>query len=298
MARSSDSKGCVAAVGTFDGFHRGHRAIIGRVLDECHERGQSGCVITFDNHPLSVIAPARAPQWAYPRTESERLIREAGIEQVIKIPFTAELKGLTAEEFMRHIRNEYGVETLVMGYDNTFGSDRLTSPQQYDAAGEAAGVRVINVPPVELADGSRPSSSALRHALVQGDIDRYIQLSDHYPMLSGPVMHGKQNGRKIGIPTMNVDTGDLCLPEAGVYAAKFKGADGSRPAVLNVGKNPTVGPGNPVTVELHVPDMELGDMYGKDIRFEITRRIRPERRFSSLDELRRAIAADIAASRE
>lgn len=289
------TNGCVAAVGTFDGFHLGHRAIIDRVLSESRAAGLPSCVITFGNHPLSVIAPDRAPGWAFPRLDSARLIADSGIDRIISLPFTPELQHLPAEDFMRYIKREYGVSTLVMGYDNTFGSDRLASPDAYAAAGHRAGIRVVNVPALTIADGCCPSSSALRKALTEGDIARYSALSGHFPILSGTVIHGKQNGRKIGIPTMNIDTAGLCLPAPGVYAAYYLTDDSGRlPAVLNIGTNPTVAAGNPLTVELHVPGIDLGDMYGHKISLEITRRIRAEQRFDSLDALRCAIAADIA----
>lgn len=299
MSRAQSQAPSVAAVGTFDGFHPGHQAVVSRIIEIARSRGLTSHVLTFDRHPLSLIAPERAPGWAYPREESAYLIHRAGVERVVSLPFTEQLRRLTAVEFMRMVKNDYGVQVLVMGYDNTFGSDRLASPAEYERAGEQMGVRVEWVKAVNTSEGECPSSSSLRKALKNGDIDRYASLSGHLPMLAGKVQRGKQNGRKIGIPTMNVATGGLCLPPAGVYAARYL-PDGGEPmvAVLNIGDNPTIAAHNPVTVELHVPDADLGDMYGRRIRFELVAWLRPERKFPDLDSLQAAIHQDIAAAKQ
>ena len=287
----------VAAIGTFDGVHLGHRAIIARVMELARRSGARSLVLTFANHPLSLIAPARCPLWATTRTISHQLIEQLGVDCVDTLQFDAALAALTAREFFARLRDCYGVRTLVMGYDNTFGSDRLTAPPDYHAAGANEGIEVITVPPVESPRGVRASSSALRRAIAAGDVDAAADILSYPYTIEGQVIHGLQNGRKIGFPTLNIDISGLQPPLAGVYAATMLDGHYRRPAVLNIGTNPTIAPDRPLSCELHVIDTDLGDRYGSTVRFEIKRRLRGEQRFASLAQLRAAIAADIASAR-
>lgn len=288
--------GTVAAIGTFDGVHLGHRAIIARVIELARRNGSRSLVLTFANHPLSVIAPARCPLWATTRAISRQEIEHQGVDSVDALHFDAALAALTARQFFAEMRRRYGVSTLVMGYDNTFGSDRLTAPADYRAAGAAEGVDVVTVDAVETPRGVRASSSALRRAIAAGDTAAAADILSYPYTIEGPVVHGLQNGRKLGFPTLNIDITGLQPLLTGVYAATLlRGAD-RLPAVLNIGTNPTIADDRPLTCELHAIDTDLGQCYGQTVRFQVHQRIRGEQRFHSLDQLRAAIAADIAAA--
>lgn len=294
-------KPCVAAVGTFDGVHLGHKAIAGEVLRVAAERNIDSRIVTFLNHPLSVIAPSRCPSWITSRDISEHRLTELGIGRVSFMRFTPELARMTAMEFMKCIKERFNVAVLVMGYDNTFGSDRLKSHDDYVAAGREAGIEVTFVDRVSTADGNIPSSSAVRHAIADGDIDRIFDLTDQELIIEGTVVKGKRNGHKLGFPTMNIDVDGLCRLREGVYAAVYfpdpDDITDDYTAVLSVGRNPTVADGNPVTYELHVPGVDLGDMYGTTARFVVGPRLRDIMKFDSLAELKKAIRADIRAAR-
>lgn len=287
----------VAAIGTFDGVHLGHRAIIARVIELARRNGSRSLVLTFANHPLSVIAPDRCPLWATTRAISRQEIEHQGVDSVDALHFDAALAALTARQFFAEMRRRYGVTTLVMGYDNTFGSDRLTAPADYRAAGAAEGVEVVTVDAVETPRGVHASSSALRRAIADGDTAAAADILSYPYTIEGQVIHGLQNGRKIGFPTLNIDITGLQPLLAGVYAATLLRGAHRLPAVLNVGTNPTIAPDRPLTCELHAIDTDLGQCYGQTVRFQIHQRLRGEQRFPSLDRLRAAIAADIAAAR-
>ena len=287
----------VAAIGTFDGVHLGHRAIIARVIELARRNGSRSLVLTFANHPLSVIAPARCPLWATTRAISRQEIEHQGVDSIDTLHFDAPLAALTARQFFAEMRRRYGVTTLVMGYDNTFGSDRLTAAADYRAAGAAEGVEVVSVDAVETPRGVRASSSALRRAIAAGDTAAAADILSYPYTIEGQVIHGLQNGRKIGFPTLNIDITGLQPLLAGVYAATLLRGAHRLPAVLNVGTNPTIAPDRPLTCELHAIDTDLGQCYGQTVRFQIHQRLRGEQRFPSLDRLRAAIAADIAAAR-
>ena len=287
----------VAAIGTFDGVHLGHRAIIARVIELARRNGSRSLVLTFANHPLSVIAPARCPLWATTRAISRQEIEHLGVDSVDTLHFDAPLAALTTRQFFAEMRRRYGVTTLVMGYDNTFGSDRLTAAADYRAAGAAEGVEVVTVDAVETPRGVRASSSTLRRAIAAGDTAAAADILSYPYTIEGQVIHGLQNGRKIGFPTLNIDITGLQPLLAGVYAATLLRGVNRLPAVLNVGTNPTIAPDRPLTCELHAIDTDLGQCYGQTVRFQIHQRLRGEQRFPSLDRLRAAIAADIAAAR-
>ncbi len=288
---------CVAAVGTFDGIHVGHKAIVDKVIELANERNMASRVVTFINHPLSIIAPERCPKWITSRAMSELLLQNRGVERVSHLHFTAELMHLTAVEFMRLLRERYGVEVLVMGYDNTFGSDRLKNHEDYVGAGREAGIEVVFVDRAVTGSGETPSSSAVRHAIAGGDVERILDLLDEELVMEGKVEGGKRNGHRLGYPTMNINM-DGCQPlREGVYAAVYipdvEDMSIDYTAVLNVGRNPTIGDGNPLTYEMHVVGMSLDEMYGETVHFVVGPRLRGEQKFKSLKELVKAIRNDI-----
>lgn len=288
-------KPCVATVGTFDGFHIGHRAIINKVAETAREKGLESRGITFINHPLTVVAPEKAPKWALPRSGSVHAL-EYSLDKVSEMNFTPELASLKAADFMKLIKERFNVAILVMGYDNTFGSDRLSTKDEYERAGHEAGIEVVFVDAVITSDGKPASSSRLRKAVANWDIRLIFELLKSYPMYSGPVEKGKQLGRRIGFPTMNVGLDDdiVAIPD-GVYAAEvfLDDEDEGQPAVVSIGSNPTVG-GSKRTVEVHVANEKLPNMYGETVFFLLLDKIRDIKKFDSVAELKQAIKADIA----
>lgn len=283
----------VATVGTFDGLHRGHRAIIDELKNIASETGLQPALITFTAHPLSVIAPQRCPATVMGRNEVESNLKKLGIEDVEMLDFTHELASLTARQFLAMLRQKYNVRHLVMGFDNTFGSDRLSLHDDYASAARAEGIDISFVDPVLTADGRKISSSLLRHALRDGDMPLARECMGKWPQITGTVVHGKENGRKLGFPTMNINPGHPLPLRRGAYIATMDYNGRNYHGVLNVGHNPTFGDENSLTYELHVPDVDLGDMYGKTITVNILKFLREEKKFASVDELCSAIKANI-----
>ncbi len=254
-------------------------------------------IITFSGHPLATVAPERVPALLESRAELRRRLESSGVDVVVFLDFTPELMSLTAAGFMDMIHRRYGVDVLLMGYDNTLGSDRLRDEAAYREAGKAVGVDVIfNGCYRHPSTGVTPASSLLRKYIGEGRVEDFVLYAGRPYRLEGTVVHGRRNGHKLGFPTINLEVEKgMCLPLPGVYAGKIVIGSLSRQAVINVGTNPTVTDAGTVSVEGHVPGTDLGELYGEAVVFEFERRLRGERRFAGIDELRRAIAADIEA---
>lgn len=283
----------IATVGTFDGLHHGHRAILNTLLKRAGHNGLTPAVITFTSHPLATIAPERAPATVMDRRDVEKALHAAGISDVIMLDFNADLVRLTAREFLRMLHQRYNVDELVMGFDNTFGSDRLKQHEDYIKAACDENIRISFVDPVLTADNLKISSSLLRHALADGNIERAHECLGHYPGFRGTVVHGKRNGHKIGFPTLNIAPVH-CLPVAkGVYIATLQYGGKSYHGVLNVGNNPTFGDSNSLSYELHVPDRDLGDMYGREVSVQVIKYLRGEKKFDSIASLVSSIGENV-----
>ncbi|MDE6511187.1 MAG: riboflavin biosynthesis protein RibF [Muribaculaceae bacterium] len=273
-------------IGTFDGVHRGHRVVLDTLKLEAAKRGLQPVAISFDRHPLELVAPERAPGNLTSTERKSELIRAEGVEPLI-LPFTEHLRGMRAYEWLDHIHRKYGVRLLVAGYDNTFGSDGLDmSIADYKAMGEAIGIEGSAAPEEE-----GVSSSAVRKAVKSGDIVKARYLLGHRPELEGRVAPGFHVGHEIGFPTANLQVSSRnVMPPPGVYAAVafLDGSSGSLPAMVNIGHRPTF-EGTPkeskhLTVEAHVIGADA-DLYGRNLRLEWVERLRDEKRFDSVAEL-------------
>lgn len=285
----------IATVGTFDGFHAGHRDVVARLCREAEARGLEPVAVTFDRHPLASVAPDRVPPLLMDRADLEHHLRRAGVSHTLVLPFTPELASLTAEQFMRMLRQRHDVAVMLMGYDNRIGSDRPSTPEQYVEAGRRAGIEVLTAPryshPIT---GETPASTLLRRALAEGDTDRYALYAGRPYSVGGSVTTGRRNGHRLGFPTLNIDIDPgRAIPAPGVYAGTISLDGADYPAVINVGHNPTIAAANPLTVEAHAIDADLGERYGARVQATFAHRLRDEQRFDSLDSLRAAIAADV-----
>lgn len=293
MQRGMKAEPSVITVGTFDGVHLGHRAVVGKVVEDARRRGARPLVITFEPHPLAVVAPERMPGLLESPVTRCRRIESMGAVPVL-LEFNEELRRKTAAEWMEILRRDYGAVEVVAGYDNTFGCDGLKmSIHDYRSLGEALGVDVEEAPIVE-----GISSSAIREALGRGDVERASEMLGYPYRISGRVVHGKGLGHRLGYPTANViPDGRFLLPANGVYAADAELLSGEvRRAVVNVGKAPTVGSAFPVTVEAYITDFG-GNLYDREIALDFLHRLRDERKFPSVEELTAQIRADVEAAR-
>ena len=293
-------RGSLVAIGNFDGVHRGHRAVIEAALTEARERALAPLVLTFDPHPSEVLGRGVRP----PLTVVERkveLIERLGSElRVVVEPFTLELAQLTPEQFVREfVVGLLGVRVVIVGENFRFGHERSGDLETLVALGRELGfeARASSLS----GDSEGPySSTRARAALAQGDLPGVQQLLGRPHSISGKVVTGAQRGRTIGVPTANLAEVREALPPYGVYAVQVDRIlpEGSGTAlatgVANIGLRPTVSGG--FSVEVHLFDYD-GDLYGAELRVHLVARLREERKFAGLDELKAQIAKDSAEAR-
>lgn len=279
----------VIALGFFDGVHIAHGALLRRVAETAAALGAVPTALTFDRHPKTLTGGEPVPLLNTP-ADRERLMRELyGIREVLVLPFDEAMREMPWRDFVTEILvKRFGAVHVVAGHDNRFG---------YRGEGDAArlaglcaelGIGCDVVGRMEL-DGVTISSTHIRSLILQGDMEGAARFLGHPHVLSGAVVHGNRLGRTMGVPTANLLVPDgIIVPPFGVYAARVETAGEIRLAVTNVGVRPTVDSSSLVTVEPWILDYS-GNLYGKNIRLEFHKRLRPERKFGSMDELKAAI---------
>ncbi len=288
--------GCVATIGMFDGVHLGHRFLLDRVRREAAERGLETLVVTFAEHPLSIINASLAPKRLTDNIQRGRLLTDRGIERVVNLDFDDRLRRMTASEFMEYLRDNYGVKVIVMGFNHRFGHDRLTSRHQYIEAGRKVGIDVVFAEPYEGPGGAGVCSSAIRKSLAEGDVTAANRMLGRPYNLKGTVVPGRRLGRTIGFPTANISLGDdsLLLPARGVYAVDVTLDDGlTKRGMLNIGVRPTVDRSEipETTLEVYIIGWE-GTLYGREIEVAFIARLRDERRFDNIEQLKKQLDDD------
>lgn len=285
-----EQKQRVIALGFFDGVHMGHGALLRRVKEVADRQGCIPAAVTFDHHPKEIIPGAcRVPLINTPEDRETLMHRLYGIEEVIVLPFDAHMRDMNWRDFVTELLvKEHGAAHLVAGHDFHFGKNGEGDPQRLRELCGALGLGCDVIGKVEL-DGVTVSSTYIRTLLERGDMERAEKFLGHPHVLSGPVVHGKQLGRTIGIPTANLVIPDgVLVPAFGVYASKVWVGEQAWPAVTNVGIRPTVKDNDLVTVEPWILDFDQ-DIYGQTVRVEFFRRLRGERKFPSLEALRAEI---------
>ena len=278
-----------AAIGTFDGVHRGHRSVLKALTDYASEHDMEPVAITFDKHPLSLIDPLRTPGELTPLWKKKNLLTEIGVKPLV-LNFDADLRNTTAYEWMRRLHDEFAVKALVIGYDNTFGSDGVNlSLEDYRELGRKVGIEVITAEEIK-----GVSSSAIRKAVAAGEMEKAAKLLGRPFSITSKVIKGKSLGHTIGFPTANIDPPEgVSMPKTGVYAAVVKILEEGKkyPAMVNVGRRPTVRRGDDIVIEANIIDWS-GDLYDKDITVRFLHRIRDEEKFDSIDALRQQLEKD------
>ena len=286
---------CVIAPGNHDGVHLGHQALVRRACAHAREHGLRAVALTFDPHPMAVLAPERAPTLLTTVERRCELLRLAGADDVVVETFSPALADLPPDAFLHRLMQK-GARALVVGPDFRFGKERAGDAALLERFGAAHGLAVMVEHPV-LLDGERVSSSAVREAVAAGDVLRARALLGRVPELTGTVVRGQQRGRTLGFPTANLACEPVLQPADGVYAVVARVLDDGSPAraaVLNIGVRPTVAAGR--SVEVHIFDLDA-DLYGARLRVGFVSRLRGEQKFSSLDALKAQIALDCEAAR-
>ena len=293
---------CAATIGFFDGVHQGHQYLLRRLVDEARQAGLLSCVITFDRHPRQVLQTDYCPRLLTTFEERKELLAQTGIDLCVILPFSPEMAALSAKDFMKDILLErIGVKRLYIGYDHRFGHNRSEGFEDYVRYGEEMGMEVLQndafvLSPStdEAVEQQSVSSSSIRKALLQGNVDQARMLLGYPYFLSGKVVDGEHEGRKMGFPTANIDVTckEKLLPAPGAYVVEvsIEGEEKALPGMMNIGTRPTFGENN-LSLEVHVLDYS-GNLYGKMLSVSFLERLREEHRFVSTEELREQLMSD------
>ena len=287
--------GYCAAVGFFDGVHRGHHFLIERIKREAAARGLQPIVISFEEHPRLALSQTRYwPELLTTNEEKLRLLDEAGLAGCVFLHFNQGMSMLTSSEFMKDIlRDELNVKCLVVGYDHHFGSDLSAGYKEYVKYGRELGIDVVREAPFEDRE-LRISSSATRRFLTGGNIEMARVCLGRPYLLEGEVVEGHKAGTLMGYPTANLkpDSIEQIIPGRGVYAVRVVVDGFTYDAMLNIGWRPTLDNGTDQSIEAHLFDYSGDALYGKHIKVYFYRRVRDEKRFESIEALQGQLAVD------
>lgn len=288
----------MATIGTFDGVHRGHQAVLMELKSMSETLGLDPMVVTFDRHPLELIDPERAPRLLMRRQDRSDALRQI-VPYLAEIKFDEAVRRMTAAEFMAMLRDEHGVKALILGFNHRFGSDGLQRFEQFEAEAKKLGMAVYQGVE-QLSDEGRLSSTIIRQSLLDGNVESAAKCLTRPYRIVGHVTTGKQLGRQIGFPTANLVPCEQrqLVPKAGVYACKATCEDCCvYPAMVNIGVRPTVDSSGHTTIEAHLFDFD-GDLYGTTVAIDFMKRIRDERSFPSLETLTAQLHEDAEFTRK
>ena len=284
----------VVATGFFDGVHLGHRFVIERLVRAAWDRGDGSMVVTFWPHPRNVLQDdARNLRLLTSLPEKKEILSGLGIDRVEVIPFTKAFSRLTTREYLEeYIKGRLGGRAILLGYDNRIGSD-LLSPGKIEAVAREVGLDVIRTGSLGTPDGIVVSSTKIREAVASGDVQGAAAMLGYDYSLTGVVVAGNQLGRTIGFPTANMRLYEplKLLPGNGVYSVEVETVGRKFRGMCNIGTRPTVNAGSDRTVETNIFDFDE-DIYGLDLKVTFLRKIRPERRFDSLETLKDQLILD------
>lgn len=288
----------LVTVGTFDGVHRGHQALMRYLIRRAHAQGGRSVVVSFDPHPREVVRDEPVPILTTVAERAE-LCARLGLDRFVVIPFTRAFSQLSAADFVRDVIYErVGVQEVVVGYDHGFGRNREGGHELLEDLGRELGFGVHVIPP-QAVDEDVVSSTEIRRALEEGDMQTATAMLGRAYVLDGLVVEGDRRGRTIGFPTANLQPTHArkIIPKPGVYVVHVRLPDGAvRGGMMNIGRRPTFN-GTGVRPEVHLFDFE-GDLYGAQLRIEFVERLRDERRFESLEALVEQLSQDRTRSLE
>jgi len=280
----TDKEPCVLALGNFDGVHLGHRRLLEHGLGQAVRLGVGLSVLIFEPHPLKLLFPERELKLLSTTEERLTYLENIGVQTVYHLPFTREMANTSPEQFVERILLPLGVIHVVVGFNYSFGAQGRGNSELIQTLGKKNGFGV-SVLQAQTIGGQVISSSAIRKALLHGDIVLATSLLGRPPCLRGTVEHGEERGRQLGYPTANIlPAEDYLIPKRGVYAV-FADLDGKRVSgMMNIGMKPTFHDLYTTMVEVHFLDYS-GDLYGREIRVHIVERLRDERKFNGVNEL-------------
>jgi riboflavin kinase/FMN adenylyltransferase len=291
--KAKGKKVCLA-IGFFDGVHLGHQQIIRQTIADAHQHNAVAVVLTFDRHPNSVVAPNRVPPLIYSLPQKLRAIESLGADALLLIQFNKKFSEQAGEEFIRGLARVFEkIHSVCVGADFVFGYKRGGNVVLLKKLGGELYFQVHGLAAVSL-DGQVVSSTKIREIIRAGNFDAASQMLGRPYAISGRVIEGGKVGRQLGFPTANLEVSGQLLPPNGVYSGFTTVEKKSCQVALNIGFRPTVlSAASQLQVEAHLLGFE-GDLYGRELEIEIGEKLRDERKFVSLAELREQIALDIA----
>ncbi len=293
----------VVTVGTFDGVHVGHRAIMDTVVQRARALSGTAVVYTFDPHPRQVVNPGRGPGLLTTLEQKLELISGTGVDLTVLEPFTTAFSDTPPERFVReYLHARLRPVEVYVGYNFRFGHHREGSMQLLTELGPWLGFAVTIIPEVTIAEED-VSSTRIRAVLAEGEVEMAARLLGRAYPIRGRVVEGDRRGRTVGFPTANLAPENEILPASGVYAGRLRLLDDgdpargvTLPAVTNLGRRPTFDAGEHLVAEAHLLDF-AGDVYGRRVELTFEHRLRAERRFPGVDALREQIGRDVAEAR-
>jgi riboflavin kinase / FMN adenylyltransferase len=286
---------CVVTIGTYDGLHLGHQALIARLRSHAERLAQPAVMLTFEPMPREFLSPADPPARLTTFRERWRILAGTGLEYFWLLRFDEALRNLSPEDFAQLLARRLRPSVVVVGHDFRFARKGEATAASLAAAGERLGFAVDVVPAVTVA-GERVSSSGVRTALACGDFARAGRWLGRPYSMRGRVIGGRRLGRDLGFPTANLALGRRRAPVAGIFAVQVHGVSGAAlPGVASLGTRPTIG-GGEALLEAHVFDFS-DDLYGREIEVEFAAKLRDEQRFATLEALTAQMHRDAADAR-
>jgi riboflavin kinase/FMN adenylyltransferase len=286
----------VLTIGNYDGVHVGHKRIIRKVVEKAADISGTPMLMTFFPHPHSVLKPDSYIRLITPPSVKERLVASSGIEVMFQIPFDDHLRSIAPEVFIDDILvGKIGVANVIVGYDFHFGKGGAGDVEMLREFARTRGFHFDVVEAITI-DGEKIGSNRIRRLIMEGDVRKANELLDRPHMIEGIVVHGVNRGKNMGFPTINFETVFELIPHNGVYITEVE-FDGKKwPSVTNIGFNPTFD-GKKLLVETHILGY-TGDLYGRDIVIYFHDRIRQEKKFRDMVELKAQITADVETARK
>lgn len=286
----------VLTVGSFDGIHRGHQYLIGRVIARAKEIGAASALVTLHPHPKIVLRPTAPMQYLSTIEERLDLLAPLGLDYAVVFPFSLETSQIRAREFVQLLLDHLNMKEIFCGANFALGYKREGNVEFLRALGQAKGFQVIVVEP-QVFDGEIMSSSRIRQFITEGDLEDATRSLGRYPSVRGRVVKGDQRGRTLGFPTANLAIAERRLiPADGIYATRVKIGDTWYGGAANIGIRPTFDSGYRL-VEVFVLDFD-GDLYDQVIEVQFIKRLRAEIKFSSIDALIAQMKNDVAETRK
>jgi riboflavin kinase/FMN adenylyltransferase len=284
--------GTVVTVGSFDGLHRGHQAVIAQIAARARRIEGRSLVVTFVPHPLEVVNPPAAPPRLTLDDERRELFAQTAVDAVAFLPFTRTLSQYPPEAFVDLLLSRFGMRELIVGHDHGFGRGRAGDERLLHRLGEARGFGVDVVSAIRV-DGREVSSTLIRRAIAGGDLATAARHLGRWYAMTGDVVQGEGRGRTLGFPTINIDVPDRrkLLPPDGVYAVRVEWDAGRSGAMMHMGPRPTFGDRRP-SVEAHLFDESAPDLYGRRVKVSWLSRLREVRAFPSPEALRAQLTLD------